>query len=212
LFATGKHYQQIRKATGLPYIVHPLEVMTILQTSGIIDEEVLAAAVLHDTVEDTDTTIQDLEKLFGARVASLVEEVTDDKSLPPDEIKRAQLLHAPHLTEGAKLIKTADKLANVQDFMRLPPPGYTFERITGYFAHAYGVVERMMGLNSRLDSKSSEVFSSLFLFQGKLHAVLQPNIHSVLKSYLDSLKPKSVEDAGHPQGSSSPTDYEATTV
>lgn len=84
---------------------------------------VLQAALLHDTVEDTDTSPAELEAKFGPIVARIVQEVTDDKSLPKQERKRQQVEHAPHCSRQAKLVKLADKLYNLRDLNRCTPVG-----------------------------------------------------------------------------------------
>ncbi|XP_023275776.1 guanosine-3',5'-bis(diphosphate) 3'-pyrophosphohydrolase MESH1-like, partial [Seriola lalandi dorsalis] len=96
---------------------------------GVTDIEVLQAALLHDTVEDTDTTPAELEAKFGPTVARIVEEVTDEKSLPKQERKRLQVEHAPHCSRQAKLVKLADKLYNLRDLNRCTPVGWTAQRV-----------------------------------------------------------------------------------
>src|SRR5262249_43597128 len=121
-FAAQKHSGQRRKsADAAPYINHPLRVARLLaEVGGVEDEEVLIAAVLHDTLEDTPTPPDELEAAFGPAVRRLVQEVTDDKSLPKAERKRLQVAHAPGLSPGAALIKLADKIANVHDLAHAP--------------------------------------------------------------------------------------------
>ncbi|NP_001405842.1 guanosine-3',5'-bis(diphosphate) 3'-pyrophosphohydrolase MESH1 isoform 3 [Mus musculus] len=127
-FAAHKHRQQRRKdPEGTPYINHPIGVARILtHEAGITDIVVLQAALLHDTVEDTDTTLDEVELHFGAQVRRLVEEVTDDKTLPKLERKRQQVEQAPHSSPGAKLVKLADKLYNLRDLNRCTPTGFLF--------------------------------------------------------------------------------------
>lgn len=81
------------------------------------------AALLHDTVEDTDTTLAELEAKFGPIVARIVQEVTDDKSLSKQERKQLQVEHAPHCSHQAKLVKLSDKLYNLRDLNRCTPVG-----------------------------------------------------------------------------------------
>uniref|UniRef100_A0A8D0KN26 Guanosine-3',5'-bis(diphosphate) 3'-pyrophosphohydrolase MESH1 n=1 Tax=Salvator merianae TaxID=96440 RepID=A0A8D0KN26_SALMN len=124
-FAARKHATQRRKdPEGTPYINHPIGVAQILaQEAGVTDVAVLQAAVLHDTVEDTDTTFSEIEERFGKEVRSIVEEVTDDKTLPKMERKRLQIAHAPESTAAARLVKLADKLHNLRDLNRSVPQG-----------------------------------------------------------------------------------------
>ncbi|CAJ1049890.1 guanosine-3'%2C5'-bis(diphosphate) 3'-pyrophosphohydrolase MESH1 [Xyrichtys novacula] len=124
-FAAEKHRNQRRKDPDkTPYINHPIGVARILShEGGVTDIQVLQAALLHDTVEDTDTSPAELEEKFGSVVAGIVQEVTDDKSLPKQERKRQQVEHAPHCSHQAKLVKLADKLYNLRDLNRCTPTG-----------------------------------------------------------------------------------------
>src|SRR3954465_11479885 len=114
-FAADKHRDQRRKdAEASPYINHPIEVAELLtRVGGVRDLVALQAAILHDTIEDTHTTPEELEGRFGARGRKVVEEVTDEKTLPKVDRKRLQIEHAPHLSPEARLVKLADKIANV---------------------------------------------------------------------------------------------------
>ena len=116
-FAAHKHRDQRRKdPAASPYINHPIALANVLvNEGGVTDVEVLAAALLHDTVEDTATTPEELEEQFGARIARIVAEVTDDKALPKAERKRLQVVHAAELSREAKLVKLADKICNLRD-------------------------------------------------------------------------------------------------
>ena len=122
-FAAEKHRNQRRKdAEATPYINHPLTLAKILSDEvGIHDHQVLAAAILHDTIEDTETTEAELREHFGDVITKVVLELTDDKSLPKHERKRLQVQNAPHKSPQAKLVKTADKIANLRDIASTPP-------------------------------------------------------------------------------------------
>lgn len=120
--------------------------------AGIDDERVLVAAVLHDTIEDTETTEQELLRLFGKDVADIVMEVSDDKSLPKDERKRLQVEHAGSISRRAKLVKLADKICNVRDIARHPPADWPIERKRAYFDWAKSVVDRMRGVHPGLEA------------------------------------------------------------
>ena len=123
-FASRKHSTQRRKdEDASPYINHPIAVTHLLaDTGGITDLVTLMAAVLHDTIEDTETTPGELDEHFGRTVRKVVEEMTDDKSLDKAVRKQLQIEHAPQLSRRAKAIKLADKIANVRDVMESPPP------------------------------------------------------------------------------------------
>lgn len=141
-FAADKHRNQRRKDQArTPYINHPLAVARVLaEEGGVKDSEILSAAILHDTLEDTETTLKELQREFGARIAGLVAEVTDDKSLPKPLRKQLQLDHAPHKSRGAALIKTADKICNLRDLGQSPPTHWTVERKGKYIEWARDVV------------------------------------------------------------------------
>lgn len=140
-FAAEKHRGQTRKGVDAsPYINHPIEVAELLARHGVDDLETLQAAVLHDTIEDTHTSPEELEREFGMAVRDLVLEVTDDKALPKYERKRLQIERAPHKSPRAKLIKIADKLCNVRDVAENPPDNWSMERRLEYLTWAENVV------------------------------------------------------------------------
>ncbi|XP_037104164.1 guanosine-3',5'-bis(diphosphate) 3'-pyrophosphohydrolase MESH1 [Syngnathus acus] len=159
-FAAEKHRKQRRKdPEQTPYINHPIGVARILSHEGdITDIVVLQAALLHDTLEDTDTKPEELETKFGPIVTRIVQEVTDDKGLPKQERKRLQVEHAPHCSHQAKLVKLADKLYNLRDLNRCTPVGWTAERVQQYFVWARDVVKGLKGTNSVLEGKLEELF------------------------------------------------------
>ena len=159
-FAAHKHRNQRRKgATRRPYVGHCIEVARLVAEVGKVDDaNVLAAALLHDTVEDTDTTREELQKEFGAVIDALVAEVTDDKTLVSSERKLRQETHAPHLSDGAKVIKLADKISNVREIGVDPPEEWDLERRQEYFAWAARVVRAIGSVNPPLE----EMFASTF--------------------------------------------------
>ncbi len=161
-FAAHKHRDQRRKgADASPYINHPIAVANVLANeAGITDPTILAAALLHDTIEDTATTPQELEAEFGAQIAAVVAEVTDDKSLPKQERKRLQIEHAATLSEQAKLVKLADKICNVRDMSRSPPVNWSLERKAEYFVWAKQVVDAVRGVSPVLESLFDQEFAS----------------------------------------------------
>jgi guanosine-3',5'-bis(diphosphate) 3'-pyrophosphohydrolase len=119
-------------------------VASILASVGKVeDENILVAALLHDVVEDTDTTNDDIRQTYGDAVADLVAEVTDDKTLKKKERKELQVEHAPTLSPGAKLIKVADKINNVREIANDPPKKWSASRQKKYFAWAERVVNAM---------------------------------------------------------------------
>jgi guanosine-3',5'-bis(diphosphate) 3'-pyrophosphohydrolase len=153
-FAAEKHRKQRRKdVEASPYINHPIQLAYILVQADIEDPIVLAAALLHDTVEDTQTTLDELEIVFGYEIARIVAECTDDKQLDKLERKQAQVDHAATLSPRAKLVKLADKIANVSDIDGAPPAGWSVERKREYFDWAKRVVDRMRGANAALEAR-----------------------------------------------------------
>ncbi|XP_055618158.1 guanosine-3',5'-bis(diphosphate) 3'-pyrophosphohydrolase MESH1 [Toxorhynchites rutilus septentrionalis] len=159
-FAAIKHRNQRRlDSDKTPYINHPIGVAYILTAEGgVTDFEVIQAAILHDTVEDTDTTLDEIEQNFGLAVRGLVEEVTDDKSLPKAERKRLQIEHASGTTPKAKLVKLADKIYNLRDLQRCKPEGWSDERCREYFAWAKKVCDNLKGTNREMEDILDQIF------------------------------------------------------
>jgi guanosine-3',5'-bis(diphosphate) 3'-pyrophosphohydrolase len=157
-FAAEKHRHQRRKdAEASPYINHPIALASLLKREGIDDVAVLCAALLHDTIEDTKTTPDELRVAFGEVITSVVLEVTDDKNLDKAERKRLQIQHAPTLSERARLVKLADKICNVYDIAAAPPANWTLERKQQYLRWAKDVVDRLRGTHPRLEAIFDEV-------------------------------------------------------
>ena len=165
-FAADKHRNQRRKdAEASPYINHPIALANVLANEGgVEDVTVLCAAVLHDTIEDTDTTSEELQAIFGPKVASVVMEVTDDKSLEKSLRKQRQVEHAPHISKEAKLVKLADKISNLRDIIASPPADWSAERKQTYFEWAAKVVAGVRGVHPGLES----VFDGLLARQAEL--------------------------------------------
>ena len=112
------HDGQLRKGTNLPYIVHPLEVMNILLQMGA-DKKLMIAGVLHDTAEDTEATLADIEEIFGKDIADLVASHTEmDKSLPWRERKEIALEHLAKASKREQMLVLADKLSNIEAMVR----------------------------------------------------------------------------------------------
>jgi len=153
-FAAHKHRDQRRKdPAASPYINHPIALADVLvNEGGVTDVEVLCAALLHDTVEDTDTTEQELAAAFGPRVARIVAEVTDDQALSKAERKRLQVEHAGSLSPEAKLVKLADKICNLRDVAERAPASWDLARRREYFDWAKRVVDGLRGSHARLEA------------------------------------------------------------
>jgi guanosine-3',5'-bis(diphosphate) 3'-pyrophosphohydrolase len=144
-FASRKHSTQRRKdADASPYINHPITLVSILAVEAkITDPDALCSALLHDTIEDTATTREELVREFGEAIAGIVSEVTDDKRLEKQDRKRLQIEHAHALTPAAGLVKLADKIANLRDVADCPPPNWDLQRRREYFDWAKAVVDEI---------------------------------------------------------------------
>jgi len=153
-FAADKHRDQRRKdAAASPYINHPIALANVLVREGeVTDPAVLAAALLHDTVEDTQTTPAELKAAFGPAIAAIVAEVTDDKSLPKAERKRLQVEHAATMSREAKLVKLADKICNLRDMSDHPPAKWDLARRREYFEWAKAVIDGLRGVHPKLEA------------------------------------------------------------
>jgi (p)ppGpp synthase/HD superfamily hydrolase len=152
-FAARRHTGQQRKGRGNePYVNHLAEMANLLSiaTDGS-DAELVAAGWLHDTIEDTATTREELAQKFGERVAALVAEVTDDMTLPKQERRQKQIVDAPRKSPGAKLIKVADKISNIRARIVLQPNQDERDDLIDYVTWAEKVVAGCRGVNAVLD-------------------------------------------------------------
>ena len=152
-FSALKHQNQKRKDGKKPYIIHPISVAMILaEIGGVDDKEILSAALLHDTIEDTETTADEIEREFGARVSSIVEELTDNKLLSYSERKQLQIDHAPKLSKDATLVKIADKISNITDVINESPPEWDINRCKEYIDWAEAVINNCHKVNTPLEN------------------------------------------------------------
>jgi GTP diphosphokinase / guanosine-3',5'-bis(diphosphate) 3'-diphosphatase len=160
-FAAEKHRNQRRKdAHASPYINHPIALANVLANEGhVTDINVLCAAVLHDTIEDTETTAAELESRFGSKIAGVVVEVTDDKSLPKEVRKQLQIEHAANASQEAKLVKLADKICNLRDILNAPPADWPAERKQAYFDWAAQVVANIRGTHLGLEAAFDALYA-----------------------------------------------------
>ena len=159
-FAAHKHKDQRRKdAKATPYINHPIALAEVLHTDGgVRDPVVLAAALLHDTIEDTETTYDELRGFFGEEVADTVVELTDTKFLGKEARKRLQVAKAGKSSAAAKQVKLADKICNLRDILASPPTGWSLTRRQKYFDWAKEVVEQVRGVNPRLERMFDQLY------------------------------------------------------
>lgn len=163
-FSADKHRGQKRKDGSTAYINHPIAVAHILKhAGGVSDPVVLCSAILHDTLEDTETTRDELAERFGSVIADVVQEVTDDLIIKADksrdaERKQQEIDHAPLLSPAAKQVKMADKIANLADILTNPPIDWSAERKRNYFNWAKQVVDGMRGVNSSLEAEFDAMY------------------------------------------------------
>ena len=161
-FAAEKHRNQRRKdAEASPYINHPISLADLLANeAGVTDPVVICGALLHDTVEDTETTAEELRAEFGDQITRVVLDVTDDKNIK-DKAQRKQLQidHAPHICPQAKLVKLADKICNLRDIVGAPPANWSVARRVEYFEWAGRVVDGVRGTHPRLEAIFDQTYA-----------------------------------------------------
>lgn len=157
-FAVRRHGLERRKSgDAIPYSLHPVRVARELARAGVDDPATLTAALLHDTLEDTHTSAEELEERFGPAVRRIVEEVSDDPALEKAERKRMQVETAPHLSVPARLVRIADKICNVSDVAFDPPPDWEHERRVAYVEWAERVVAGCRGVSPELEGRFDRV-------------------------------------------------------
>ncbi|CAI4229960.1 unnamed protein product [Auanema sp. JU1783] len=160
-FAARRHRFQKRKDNRTPYINHPIGVAFILTNEAkVYDVITLAAALLHDVVEDTKTSHEEILTEFGEEIHNIVKELSDDKDLPKDVRKAMCITRAPELSHKAKLIHLADKLYNLRDLKRQTPHGWEKKRIKEYFQWSKQVIDGMRGSHLILEALLDDVLLS----------------------------------------------------
>jgi|SRR6516165_8934400 (p)ppGpp synthase/HD superfamily hydrolase len=149
------HVHQRRKgAAEEPYINHLLEVATLVaEATHGEDPELVIAALLHDAIEDQEVPRAVIAQAFGAGVAEIVEEVTDDKRLPKQERKRLQVENAPRKSRRAKILKLADKTSNLRALAASPPPNWSVKRRLDYVKWARDVAKGLTGVSAWLEGE-----------------------------------------------------------
>lgn len=161
-FAANKHRNQRRKnVAAFPYINHPIALVSILCNEvHITDINVICSALLHDTVEDTETTAEELTAEFGQYISNIVMEVTDDKSIEAKQKrKQLQIEHASHISEPARLLKLADKISNLRDLANDPPADWSLQRRREYFDWAKQVIDQLRGTHYELEALFDQAYS-----------------------------------------------------
>jgi guanosine-3',5'-bis(diphosphate) 3'-pyrophosphohydrolase len=161
-FASEKHSTQRRKdAAESPYINHPIALVDVLANEGnVTNIDTLCAAALHDIIEDTATTANELKSIFGEKITSIVLELTDDKSLPKHVRKEKQIEHAPHCSPEAKVVKIADKICNLRNILAAPPTDWSAERKQEYFDWSAKVVDGLRGTHTILENTFDSTIKS----------------------------------------------------
>lgn len=159
-FAAKAHENQRRKnAKSTPYINHPIEVMAILSNANVTCCNTLAAAVLHDVVEDCGITEQQIRDKFGDEITTIVMECSDDKTDTKVNRKRNQILHAVEISNEAKLVKMADKLSNISQLSTDPPISWSSEVIYGYYVWSYAVCKNLFEVNDEKFTSSANIIA-----------------------------------------------------
>jgi len=179
-FAAVKHRSQRRKdPDATPYINHPTEVAQILMSCDITDYKTLIAGILHDTIEDTKTTYDELVTEFGKDIADIVQECTDDKSLAKILRKKAQIEHSKSISKEAKCVKLADKYSNLLSLEEHAPKGWSPEQTKGYFYWGFAVCSNLYGINKKLDNNLQTLF--------KKHNITDTQLSEKLEEYYKTL-------------------------
>ncbi|MBT8120360.1 MAG: HD domain-containing protein [Gammaproteobacteria bacterium] len=160
-FSARKHKNQRRRdIEASPYINHPISLANILcNEAHVTDVNVICGALLHDTIEDTETIAEELEAEFGVEIKDIVMDVTDDTSLHRHERKQAQIDHAPHICNQAQLIILADKISKLRDMSLNPPPSWSLDRRQEYFDWAKKVIDQLRGANAILESIFDDAYA-----------------------------------------------------
>jgi len=172
VFAADKHKTQRRKdKDATPYIGHPIQVASLLAEAGVTDTDVLVAALLHDTVEDTKTSLDEIRQLFGTRVAEIVAACTDDKSLSKVQRKQVQLAKTASAPIEAKWVKLADKYANASDLFAHPPASWSQAERDGCIAWTCAVFRQLEGISDYFDAKFHTLFDAAALSRSQVDDV-----------------------------------------
>ncbi len=184
VYANKMHQGQLRKSKCCdPYISHPFEVMLMLSNNGVTDPAILAASLLHDVVEDTKASHDDILKLFGKEISAYVREVSDDKTLAKRERKKQQLQRIKQASLGAQMIKIADKWSNCRELNSDPPKGWSKADIRGY---AVWSLKLCRDTSPKLNSTLRATIEAMFLREFDLKAT-DPKLDSYVEKYYQSL-------------------------
>lgn len=190
-FASIKHSSQRRKNPQKdPYINHPIETLSIVShTSGVTDFKTQAAAVLHDVLEDTSCTKEELIETFGNEIAQIVIEVTDDKTQTKLERKKNQAEKMKTASYPARIIKIADKISNCNSLLESLPEGWTKEDAMGYVAWSKDVVQNCLMMGD-INVDTQLAFSLIYNKAAEKFGFKDVPSETILKVYYDSLEKK----------------------
>ena len=158
--ASIAHKFQMRKDGHTPFINHPIKVAELISSvGGIQNEIILCSAILHDIIEDTPTTFEEVKNTFGKEIADIIMECSDDKNLPKEERKRLQVKTVKYKSNNAKIVKLADKIANMNDIIINPPSDWDTDRKLEYFYWSKDVVDAgLRGINPNLEAMFDDVY------------------------------------------------------
>ncbi len=191
-FAAEKHKHQRHKGDGSSYICHPLGVAQILWDEGSCGWiDIMTAAVLHNTLENTDTTEDELNEIFGEEITKIVVGCTNDKSLPIARRKQLQIEHAAKVDVAVCFVKTAVTIHSMRDLLNVLPKGWSLEHIQGYFVWGKALLSAIPVKDARLVKAENEIYKQTITFEGKKYPVLPDCDHKeFLKKYYDLLSKK----------------------
>lgn len=192
-YAADKHNGACRKNSKKQAVItHPLGALSVLLQVGVSDPKVLGATALHDVPEDTNVPVEEIRAKFGDEIASIVAEVTDDRTKSQVERKQEQLAHASKLSEPAVLVKMADMYDNLSSMAEDPPMGWTVEEIQGYMAWKSAIVAQMVGANEKLKDLLQLLFDSSIMRDGKVFPCVPktPSLEQQLENYFALLAAK----------------------
>jgi len=158
-YASICHRKQKRKdSEKTPYINHPIDVAEFLTSNDVKDRDTIIGALLHDVIEDTDGTYDEIKHLFGENVANIVKDCSDDKKLNKIMRKKLQIKHALMISDQAKLVKLGDKYSNISGLLETPPAHWSRDEIIGYVYWGLAVCRKLSGVNSKMDEHMQNLF------------------------------------------------------
>ncbi|MES2200572.1 MAG: HD domain-containing protein [Chlamydiota bacterium] len=167
-FAAEKHKSQFRKnANKTPYVIHPIGVANhIVSIGNVYEVDVVIAALLHDVMDGTDATYEEIATYFGLKVVEYIQEVTGELTLSDKEQKKQQIIEAPHQSREVAIIKLADKLHNISTLIKDPSQGWSQDSLDGYFQWVHAVVDHLPDVNDPLKEAVHKTIAGYWESQG----------------------------------------------